>query len=91
MSLIVGIGSVGFGLGLGGALAWWYKRTGIDLSSMLEEGTTLSGFTITPICYPKPEFQMFWILGGIVLGAVLLISFLSSLRVNRISVANVLR
>jgi ABC-type lipoprotein release transport system permease subunit len=90
-SLIVGIVSVGVGLGLGGGLALWFRRTGIDLSAMLEEGTTLSGFTITPICYPKPEPQMFWTLGAIVLGAVLLISFFSSLRVNRISVADVLR
>ena len=90
-SLIVGAVSVLVGLGLGAGLTWGAMVNGIDLSGMVEEGTTLSGFTINPICYPKPEASMFWVLGAIVLTAVVLISFFSSLRVNRISVADVLR
>jgi ABC-type antimicrobial peptide transport system permease subunit len=90
-SIIVGVLSVAIGLGIGGAFAWNAMLTGIDLSEMMEEGMTLSGFTIATTMYAKPETQMFCILGGLVLGAVLLISFFSSLRVNKISVANVLR
>lgn len=90
-SLIIGLVSVALGLGLGGAMTWLGMQKGLDLSEMLEEGTTLSGFTIDPICYPKAEAEMFWVLGAVVLVAVLLISLLSSLRLGRISVANVLR
>ena len=78
-------------LALGGAVAFWFEVNGFDLASMMDEDFTVSGFAIQTVVHAKLELFMFMGLGGLVFVATLLISFLSSLRLKGISVANVLR
>ena len=90
-SFFIGAGSVMVGLGAGGACAFWVKVHGIDMSELIQEDFTISGFSFDPVIYAKPELNMFLWLGALVFVATIVISFFSSLRVQKISISNVLR
>lgn len=90
-SFFIGAGSVVVGLGAGGAGAFWVKVHGIDMSGLMKEDFTISGFAFNPVVHAKPELNMFLWLGTIVFVATVVISYFSSLRVKKISISNVLR
>jgi ABC-type lipoprotein release transport system permease subunit len=80
-----------FGLLIGGLLAHWAAIEGIDVTSMLEEGFSVSGFAVDPILRPMVTTRLLMILGLVVFVATLIMSLYPMGRIKRIPVADVLR
>ncbi len=79
------------GLILGGALSWWIAGVGLDMSSLMEEGLSVSGFGIDPIVYPEVTVGLLGWLGGVVFTAIILIGLYPMSKVNTISLSELLR
>ncbi len=79
------------GLGIGGGLSYYFQVHGLDLSSMMSEGMDVAGFAFDPVMRPKLTASTLTWLGGIVVGATVLISLVPMSRIRRIDLAAVLR
>lgn len=87
------LGGVGAAIGtaIGGALAYWVQVQGIDMSSFFAEEMNVAGFAFDPIVRAKLRGEMLASVGGLVLGATVLLSLIPMTRIRRIELAAVLR
>jgi ABC-type lipoprotein release transport system permease subunit len=87
------IGLIGCGLGLliGGGASYAVQVWGLDISSFLKEGMTVSGFAISSDMHAKLSASLLLGLGGIVFAATLLLSLIPMRRATAISLAEILR
>jgi ABC-type lipoprotein release transport system permease subunit len=79
------------GLTLGGAAAFALQIWGLDLAFLMPEGVTISGFAVSTTVHALVTLPVFLWTGGIVLGAMLLLSLLIMRRVRRVRLAETLR
>ena len=79
------------GLTLGGLAAFVLQIRGLDLAFLMPEGVTISGFAMSTTVHALVTPPLFLWTGGIVLGAMLLLSLLIMRRIKKISLAETLR
>ena len=87
------LGLIGCALGLlvGGLAAWAAQVWGIDLSSLLEEGFTISGFAVSAKMHARVTTGLLLGTAGLVFGATLILSLIPMRRVTRLSIVDQLR
>jgi len=79
------------GLTLGGLAAFVLQIRGLDLAFLMPEGVTISGFAMSTTVHALVTPPVFLWTGGIVLGAMLLLSLLIMRRIKKIGLAETLR
>ncbi len=87
------LGLIGCALGLlvGGLAAWAAQVWGIDLSSLLEEGFTISGFAVSAKMHARVTTGLLLGTAGLVFGATLILSLIPMRRATRLSIVDQLR
>ncbi len=90
-SAMIGLLGCAVGLTVGGLAGYWIEVRGFDLSSLYEEGVTVSGMAIDSRIYGRVTAELLGILGALVFVATMLTSLFAVRRISRISVAQVLR
>lgn len=87
------LGLIGCVLGLlvGGFAAYLINIWGIDLSSLLEEGITISGFAVSTRLHTKLTAEIFMTSTGIVFVATLILSIIPMRHAVNIDLAEMLR
>jgi putative ABC transport system permease protein len=90
-SIFIGCLGCFLGLTLGGAAALALQIWGLDLAFLMPKGVTISGFAISTTVHALVTPPVFFWTGGIVLGATLLLSFLTMRRITRVRLAETLR
>jgi ABC-type lipoprotein release transport system permease subunit len=91
-ALMIGLLGCLAGLAVGGAVSLWVERHGWDLSRIYgTSGFTISGLAMSTRIHARVTFPLLAWLGGIVLGAVLLMSLVPVRRAARVPVADLLR
>jgi ABC-type lipoprotein release transport system permease subunit len=79
------------GMVLGGGSALAMQIWGLDMASLMPQGMTISGFAVSTTIYASLTPPILYWLGGIVLGATLLLSFMPMRRITRVRIAETLR
>jgi ABC-type lipoprotein release transport system permease subunit len=79
------------GMVLGGASALAMQIWGLDMSSLMPKGMTISSFAVSTTIHASLTPPILYWLGGIVLGATLLLSFMPMRRIDRVRIAETLR
>jgi ABC-type lipoprotein release transport system permease subunit len=87
----VGLLGCALGLGVGGAVSGLVQVYGWDISFIYEEGFTISGLAVAPRIHAKVTAALLLVLGGVVLGATVLLAVPGVRRVGRLRVAELLR
>ncbi|MBN2493704.1 MAG: ABC transporter permease [Deltaproteobacteria bacterium] len=90
-SAFIALLGVAFGLLVGGLVTGYFQAEGIDLSSLMEEGMSISGFAMDMVMYPALTAELLAVLGAVVFAATLLMSLYPMGQIKRIPVADVLR
>ncbi|MBW1809237.1 MAG: ABC transporter permease [Deltaproteobacteria bacterium] len=88
---LIGLLGVVIGLGIGGVLAYLTQIYGIDMSGLMDESTSVSGFAFDTMLHAKLTSELLLVMGLIVFCATLFISLYPMGRIKRIHVADVLR
>ncbi len=79
------------GMVLGGSLALALQIWGLDLASIMPKGVTISGFAVSTTIHANLTPPILYWIGGIVLGATLLLSFMPMRRITQVHIAETLR
>jgi ABC-type lipoprotein release transport system permease subunit len=79
------------GIALGGASALAMEIWGLDMSSLMPKGVTISSFAVSTTIHARLTLPILYWVGGIVLGATLLLSFIPMRRITRVRMAETLR
>ncbi len=90
-SVYLGLIGVFLGVALGAAASYTVNIWGIDLSTFLKEGVTVSGFALSTRIYTKLTPKILVALSAIVFGATLILSLIPMRRVSRVSIVDELR
>lgn len=90
-SVFIGIIGCGVGLVLGGIAAYLGHIYGIDMSAMMGESVSISGFALTTKMYTKLSAGILLTSTVIVLGATMLLSLITMRHATRLSVVDTLR
>jgi ABC-type lipoprotein release transport system permease subunit len=90
-SAFLGLIGVGVGLILGGLLAYYFQVRGLDMSSLLEEGISISGLAMETKMHAKLCIPTILKLGGLVFLATLLLSLVPMRRAANTPFTDVLR
>ncbi len=90
-TVFIALIGVAIGLGLGGGVGYYFQVHGLDLRQFYADGMSVSGMAIDPVIRAMVTPGMLATVGGLVFGATLLLSLYPMGRVERISVADVLR
>jgi ABC-type lipoprotein release transport system permease subunit len=90
-SVLLALLGVAAGLAFGGAVAGWVQVYGLDLRLFLEEGMTISGLAVSDRLYARVTVRVLATLGGLVLGATLVLALAPMRRAARLEVAEALR
>ncbi len=87
------IACLGCGLGLlvGGLWAYRVQVYGWDISGLLGEGASMSGFAIEPILHAKVTSNILLRLGGMLFAIIMLLSLIPMRRAARVRIADTLR
>lgn len=89
-ALIAGLGC-GLGLLLGGLWAYRVQVYGWDVSGLLGEGASMSGFAIEPVLHAKVTYQILLRLGGMLFAVIIGLSLVPMRRATSIRIADTLR
>ena len=76
---------------VGGSLALALQSWGLDLASIMPKGVTISGFAVSTTIHANLTPPILYWIGGIVLGATLLLSFMPMRRITQVRIAETLR
>jgi putative ABC transport system permease protein len=79
------------GMVLGGSLALAMQIWGLDMASIMPKGVTISGFAVSTNIHASLTPPILYWIGGIVLGATLLLSFMPMRRITQVRIAETLR
>lgn len=79
------------GLALGGSLALAMQIWGLDMGALMPKGVTISGFAVSTTIYASLTPPILYWIGGIVLGATLLLSLIPMRRITQVRIAETLR
>ena len=79
------------GMVLGGSLALAMQIWGLDMASIMPKGVTISGFAVSTTIHASLTPPILYWIGGIVLGATLLLSFMPMRRITQVRIAETLR
>lgn len=90
-SAMIGLIGCAAGLLVGGSVTYALEIYGFNISGLLEEGMSISGFAVSPIIHPKLTFGLLAVLSGIVVLATLIISLLPMRQAIRTPIAETLR
>jgi ABC-type lipoprotein release transport system permease subunit len=90
-SAFIGLLGCFVGLLVGGLAAYALQVWGFDIRKVVKQGMSISGFGVSPIMHARVTLSLFLWLGGIVLGATLLLSLIPMRRVSKIDIAETLR
>ncbi len=90
-SAFIGLIGCFIGLLIGGLAAYALQVWGFDIRNVVKEGMSISGFGVSPIMHARVTLSLFLWLGGIVLGATLLLSLIPMRRATKIDIAETLR
>lgn len=90
-SVLLAALGVTLGLVLGGLASAWVQVYGLDLRLFLEEGMTISGLALSERLHARVTPGILSTLGGLVLGATLLLALAPMRRAARLDVAEMLR
>jgi len=90
-TIIFGIIGVGLGLLLGGAIAYYFRVHGLDISAFLKEGVTVSGFAMDTKMHARITAPIMLWSALIVFFATLLLSIFPMRRAARTPFADILR
>lgn len=90
-SVLLALLGVGVGLALGGAVAGWVQVHGLDLKLFMEKGMTVSGLAVSDRIHARVTARILGTLGGLVLGATLVLALAPMRRAARLDVAEALR
>jgi ABC-type lipoprotein release transport system permease subunit len=90
-SVFLGLVGCGLGMVLGAIATYWGHFYGIDLTSLLGEGITISGFAMTAKLTTAWSAEIIIKLGAIVYGVTLIISLFPMRRATRVKVVDALR
>ena len=90
-SIFLGLLGCLLGIVLGGVTVWWGHVYGIDMSAILGESISISGFALTTKIITKVSASIFAIMCLIVMAATIIISFIPMHRAARIDLAETLR
>ena len=90
-SAFIGLIGCCFGLLVGGLAAYALQVWGFDIRKIVDESMNISGFAVSPIMHARLTPSLIIWLGGIVMGATLLLSLIPMRRVKKIDIAETLR
>ena len=90
-SVYLGLIGCALGLVVGGLVAWAVQVWGIDLSSLLEKGFTISGFAVSTKMHARVTLGLLLGTGGLVFAATLILSLIPMHRSTRLSIVDQLR
>jgi ABC-type lipoprotein release transport system permease subunit len=90
-SLYIGCLGCLTGIVLGGASSLALQIWGLDMSFLMPEGVTVSGFAISTTIHAHLTPPILYWTGGIVLAATFLLSFVPMRRITRVRIAETLR
>ncbi|RME24774.1 MAG: ABC transporter permease [Deltaproteobacteria bacterium] len=90
-SAILGLLGCLFGEAIGGWLAWWMERDGLDLRAFYPQGFNVSGIAIEPIVYADLTWQLMVVCGAIVFLSTMLVSLYPMGQLRRLRLADILR
>jgi len=90
-SFFIGIIGCGVGLLFGGITAYLGHVYGIDMSALMGESVSISGFAVTTKMYTKLSARILFSSTAIVLGATMLLSLITMRHVTRLSIVDILR
>lgn len=79
------------GLALGVSLALAMQIWGLDMGALMPKGVTISGFAVSTTIYASLTPPILYWIGGIVLGATLLLSLIPMRRITQVRIAETLR
>lgn len=79
------------GLALGVSLALAMQIWGLDIGALMPKGVTISGFAVSTTIYASLTPPILYWIGGIVLGATLLLSLIPMRRITQVRIAETLR
>jgi len=90
-SIMLACLGVGVGLVIGGAVAGWFQIHGLDLRLFMEEGMTISGLAVSDRIHARVTPRILGTLGGLVLGATIVLALAPMRRAARLDVTEALR
>lgn len=90
-SAFIGVIGCAVGLIIGGSAAYATQIWGLDISSFLKEGMTVSGFAVSTDMHAEITASLFLWLGGLVFGSTLILSIIPMRRATRVSIVETLR
>jgi len=90
-SLFIGLIGTCMGLLIGGLASYALQVYGLDVTKIYGEGVSISGFAVSPIVHARITPSLLITVGGIVLGATLILSLIPMRRATKISIADTLR
>lgn len=87
------LGALGSTLGVvsGGALSYWMKMEGLDMSRFIKEGVDVSGFSVNSVIYADVTVNLLVSLWLLVFFSTAMLSLIPGRHISRISVQDVLR
>ncbi len=90
-TVFLGLLGCALGLGLGGAVSWYYQVHGLDLRALFGDNLTITGIAVDPVIHNYVGVNLVLWLGGLVFGLTLLIGLYPAFKSARISLPDVLR
>lgn len=90
-SALIGLIGCILGIVIGGAVSFYLQVQGLDISFMLEEGLSISGFAVSPRIHADVTLGLLLGMGGLVMIATLLLSLIPMGQATRIKIADTLR
>jgi len=90
-TIYLGLIGCGAGLLVGGLASGAAQVWGINMSALMPEGVTISGFAVSPVFHAKLTWPILAWSGGLVFGATVLLGLIPTRRAVRVSVVDQLR
>ena len=90
-SVLVGALGCGFGTVLGGLWSYRVQQVGLDLSGVMEDGATMSGFAMDPVIHAHVSAATMAEIVGPLYVAILLLGLVPMRRIGKLDLASTLR
>jgi ABC-type lipoprotein release transport system permease subunit len=90
-SALIGLMGTGLGLAIGGGISFYFQIHGLDISPLIGENLTVTGFSVDPIMRNQVSVRLLAWLGSLVFGLTLATGIYPAYRSAHIRLPDVLR